>query len=54
MIVIDQPLWQNGPFAGYPRVFGVTWAFVAHADSRFDVDMLHAPILLAELGPQSC
>ena len=26
--------------AGYPRVFGVAWAFVAHTDSRFDPDML--------------
>lgn len=29
-----------GPFAGYPRVFGMAWAFVAHTDSRFDPDML--------------
>lgn len=34
------PKLIDGPFAGYPRVFGVAWAFVAHADSRFDVDML--------------
>ncbi len=34
------PKLVDGPFAGYPRVFGVAWAFVAHADSRFDVDML--------------
>jgi cyclic beta-1,2-glucan synthetase len=34
------PKLADGPFAGYPRVFGVAWAFVAHADSRFDVDML--------------
>ena len=31
---------RDGPFAGYPRVFGMAWAFVAHADSRFDVEML--------------
>jgi len=30
------PKLAAGPFAGYPRVFGVTWAFVAHTDSRFD------------------
>jgi cyclic beta-1,2-glucan synthetase len=30
------PKLAEGPFAGYPRVFGVTWAFVAHTDSRFD------------------
>ena len=34
------PKLAGGPFAGYPRVFGITWAFVAHADSRFDVEML--------------
>ena len=32
------PKLAHGPFAGYPRVFGMTWAFVAHADSRFDVE----------------
>jgi cyclic beta-1,2-glucan synthetase len=30
----------DGPFAGYPRVLGIAWAFVAHTDSRFDPDML--------------
>ena len=34
------PKLAGGPFAGYPRVFGLTWAFVAHTDSRFDSDML--------------
>jgi cyclic beta-1,2-glucan synthetase len=34
------PKLASGPFAGYPRVFGVTWAFVAHTDSRFDSEML--------------
>jgi cyclic beta-1,2-glucan synthetase len=34
------PKLLDGPFAGYPRVFGIAWAFVAHADSRFDADML--------------
>src|SRR5690349_18275026 len=34
------PKLATGPFAGYPRVFGVTWAFVAHTDSRFDLEML--------------
>jgi cyclic beta-1,2-glucan synthetase len=33
------PKLADGPFAGYPRVFGMAWAFVAHTDSRFDVDM---------------
>jgi len=30
------PKLAEGPFAGYPRVFGVAWAFVAHTDSHFD------------------
>ncbi|MFN4171976.1 MAG: GH36-type glycosyl hydrolase domain-containing protein, partial [Pseudorhodobacter sp.] len=27
------PKLAGGPFAGYPRVFGLTWAYVAHTDS---------------------
>jgi cyclic beta-1,2-glucan synthetase len=34
------PKLVEGPFAGYPRVFGVSWAFVAHTDSHFDPEML--------------
>jgi cyclic beta-1,2-glucan synthetase len=34
------PKLADGPFMGYPRVFGVAWAFVAHTDSRFDSEML--------------
>jgi cyclic beta-1,2-glucan synthetase len=34
------PKLSDGPFRGYPRVFGVTWAFVAHTDSRFDPELL--------------
>ncbi len=34
------PKLSNGPFAGYPRVFGINWSFVAHTDSRFDPDAL--------------
>jgi cyclic beta-1,2-glucan synthetase len=34
------PKLASGPFAGYPRVFGLAWAFVAHTDSRFEADML--------------
>ena len=30
------PKLAVGPFVGYPRVFGIAWAFVAHTDSRFD------------------
>ena len=34
------PKLADGPFAGYPRVFGLAWAFVAHTDSHFDTEML--------------
>jgi cyclic beta-1,2-glucan synthetase len=34
------PKLAGGPFAGYPRVFGLTWAFVAHTDSLFDPEAL--------------
>ena len=30
------PKLAAGPFAGFPRVLGIAWAFVAHTDSRFD------------------
>jgi cyclic beta-1,2-glucan synthetase len=34
------PKLADGPLAGYPRVFGMAWAFVAHTDSHFDPDTL--------------
>nr|WP_290835506.1 glucoamylase family protein [Halomonas sp.] len=34
------PKLANGPFAGYPRVFGIAWAFIAHTDSHIDLDTL--------------
>ncbi|MGZ5786666.1 MAG: glycosyl transferase, partial [Ramlibacter sp.] len=34
------PKLASGPFAGYPRVFGLAWAFVAHTDSHFDPAVL--------------
>ncbi len=34
------PKLANGPFAGYPRVFGLAWAYVAHTDSHFDPEIL--------------
>ena len=34
------PKLADGPFVGYPRVFGLAWAFIAHSDSRFDPDSL--------------
>lgn len=35
------PKLASGPFAGYPRVFGIAWAFIAHTDSHFDANNLH-------------
>ncbi|MEA9392954.1 glucoamylase family protein [Acerihabitans sp. TG2] len=34
------PKLAAGPFAGYPRVFGLAWAFIAHTDSHFDPENL--------------
>ena len=34
------PKLADGPLQGYPRVFGIAWAFVAHTDSRIDREML--------------
>jgi cyclic beta-1,2-glucan glucanotransferase len=34
------PKLAKGPLAGYPQVFGLAWAFVAHTDSRLDRQML--------------
>ncbi|MBZ0114805.1 MAG: hypothetical protein K8J08_20260 [Thermoanaerobaculia bacterium] len=39
------PKLANGPLAGYPRVYGVAWAFVAHTDSRLDPEMLRRFVL---------
>jgi cyclic beta-1,2-glucan synthetase len=34
------PKLATGHLQGYPRVYGVAWAFVAHTDSRFDPEAL--------------
>jgi len=34
------PKLTAGPFAGFPRVFGIAWAFVSHTDSRFEPETL--------------
>jgi len=34
------PKLSDGPFAEYPRVFGLAWAFVAHTDSHFETATL--------------
>ncbi|MFM4701925.1 GH36-type glycosyl hydrolase domain-containing protein [Aeromonas bivalvium] len=39
------PKLAAGPFAGYPRVFGIAWAFIAHNDSHFDPEILSRFIL---------
>jgi cyclic beta-1,2-glucan synthetase len=36
----ELPKLAEGHLEGYPRVFGLAWAFVAHTDSRFDPEML--------------
>src|SRR5438105_15861689 len=36
----ELPKIAEGPLAGYPRVYGLAWAFVAHTDSRLDPEML--------------
>ena len=39
------PKLADGPFASYPRVLGIAWAFVAHTDSLFDAEMLRRFVL---------
>jgi cyclic beta-1,2-glucan synthetase len=34
------PKLASGAFRGYPRVFGIAWAFVAHTDSHFEPETL--------------
>ena len=34
------PKLAEGPFAGYPRVLGLAWAYVAHTDSHVDPELL--------------
>src|SRR5580704_16443150 len=34
------PKLMDGPLQGYPRVFGITWALVAHTDSAFNIQKL--------------
>jgi len=52
------PKLASGPFAGYPRVFGLAWAFIAHTDSHIDpVTLRHfisayqrvQPLMIGEL-----
>ena len=36
----ELPKLSVGPLIGYPRIYGIAWAFVAHNDSHFDLDLL--------------
>ncbi|MEO5704920.1 MAG: glucoamylase family protein, partial [Candidatus Limnocylindrales bacterium] len=36
----ELPKLVEGHLAGYPRVLGIAWAYVAHTDSRFDAESL--------------
>jgi cyclic beta-1,2-glucan synthetase len=36
----ELPKLAEGHLAGYPRVLGLAWAYVAHTDSRFDAESL--------------
>ena len=36
----ELPKLAEGHLAGYPRVLGLAWAYVAHTDSRFDPETL--------------
>ncbi len=36
----ELPKLARGPLAGYPRVLGLAWAYIAHTDSRFDPESL--------------
>lgn len=36
----ELPKLVDGHLAGYPRVLGLAWAYVAHTDSRFDPESL--------------
>lgn len=36
----ELPKISKGFLKGYPRVYGLAWAYVAHTDSRFDPDSL--------------
>ena len=36
----ELPKLADGALLGYPRVYGIAWAFVAHTDSRFDPEAL--------------
>ncbi len=40
----ELPKLADGHLAGYPRVLGLAWAYIAHTDSRFDPDSLRCMV----------
>jgi cyclic beta-1,2-glucan synthetase len=36
----ELPKLLNGHLAGFPRVYGIAWALIAHTDGAFDIDRL--------------
>ncbi len=42
------PALADGPLRGYPRVYALMWAFVAHTDSRLDVSVLRRFVQAAQ------
>ncbi|MDD4915000.1 MAG: glucoamylase family protein [Methylococcales bacterium] len=36
----ELPKLSEGYLAGYPRVYGIVWALIAHTDSRFSAELL--------------
>jgi cyclic beta-1,2-glucan synthetase len=45
----ELPKLADGPLQGYPRVYGLAWAFVAHTDSRFEPETLRRFVLAYQL-----
>jgi cyclic beta-1,2-glucan synthetase len=43
------PRLRDEPLAGLPRIYGVAWAYVAHADSELDLPMLEAYLAAYQL-----
>lgn len=37
---LELPKLSEGALAGFPRVYGIVWALIAHTDSRFSADLL--------------
>ncbi|HKQ98144.1 MAG TPA: glycosyl transferase, partial [Candidatus Polarisedimenticolia bacterium] len=44
------PRIAEGHLAGYPRVYGLAWAYVAHTDSRFEMETIRRFVLAYQRG----